>query len=412
MTSGLLAAAWHVEPDAGEASVAMAVAFPGNPDAPATWSGTPRGVLTGFRTIGVDARPATATPPEWLHTALLSAAAAFQLPRAAGGGARTTLQLSRSIARDSPSMARVYSRAARAALRRTGPVDAVAQLGTGYAVPGSRPIITYEDMTIRQALECGYPEWRYMSMRQRRRRLDLQHAAYEAASACCLTTGWAARSVIEDYGVPREKVHVVGVGRNHTVDPPADRDWQIPSFLLVGWEWERKNGPAVLRAFNRVRNEQPRARLDLVGRHAPVSAPGVTDHGILRLDRPGDRARLESLYRKATCFVMPSRCEPSALAYVEAMHAGLPCIGTTVGGAADLIGNGGCVVDPSDDDALCEAMLTYADPVRARRLGEVARARSILFTWPAVASRLLRALQLPTVDESRLAPFLRSEKES
>ena len=41
---------------------------------------------------------------------------------------------------------------------------------------------------------------------------------------------------------------------------------------------------------------------------------------------------------------------------------GLPCIGTMVGGGANLIGPGGCVVDPGSDDELLEAMLTYSDP--------------------------------------------------
>jgi hypothetical protein len=39
-------------------------------------------------------------------------------------------------------------------------------------------------------------------------------------------------------------------------------------------------------------------------------------------------------------------------------------------------------------------------------MGERARVRAALFTWPLVAERLVRALALPGVDESALAPFL------
>ena len=46
-----------------------------------------------------------------------------------------------------------------------------------------------------------------------RRRIDFQRRAYERAVACCATTFWAADSIVRDYGVSPDKVHVVGVGR-------------------------------------------------------------------------------------------------------------------------------------------------------------------------------------------------------
>jgi glycosyltransferase involved in cell wall biosynthesis len=90
---------------------------------------------------------------------------------------------------------------------------------------------------------------------------------------------------------------------------------------------------------------------------------------------------------------MPSFSEASAIAYVEAAAAGLPSIGTTSGGSDYLIGDGGVVVDPYDDDALLAAMLRLADPETAQRTGAAAKLRSELFTWPEVARRLLRALE-------------------
>lgn len=395
--AGLKPAAIAADTSAG---AAIGVVFPGDPSAPATWSGTPGGVIAGMRAIGARPAPVNAMPPERVHRLLRDAVAITELRRSRRGGIRPTLRLSRAAARNTPAMARLYTRSARAAVIAAGAVDGLVQIGTGYSLPSGRPIATFEDMTIRQAVECGYPEWRALTTRQLTRRLDLQRRAYEAAAVCCLTTWWAAQSVIDDYDVPPEKVRVVGVGRNHAVDPPADRDWSIPRFLFVGWEWERKNGPAVVRAFARLRERIGEARLDIVGKHERIDAPGVTDHGILRLDRPEERDRLEPLFRRATCFVMPSRCEPSALAYVEAMHAGLPCIGTTVGGAGNLIGDGGCVVDPSSEASLLEAMSMFADPGRAAAVGPAARRRSRLFTWPLVAGRLMRALDVPVAGET------------
>ena len=117
--------------------------------------------------------------------------------------------------------------------------------------------------------------------------------------------------MIRDYGIAPEKVHAVGVGRNHTA-PAVERDWSTPRFLFVGMDWPRKNGDGVLRAFARLRAELPDARLDVVGGHPPIDAPGVTAHGVLRLDVPEQHATLERLFGEATCFVMPSHSEAAA----------------------------------------------------------------------------------------------------
>ena len=383
----------------------IAVLFPGDPTAPSTWSGTPLGVVTGLRENGVDTCPVAATPPGFVHSLALDAVALAHLHRSLRTGPRETLRLSRLLARNSPTMSTVYTRAATRGVSSRDGLAAIVQVGTGYAVETSLPLVTYEDMTIVQALDCGYPEWNRLSKRAIRRRIDLQRRAYDTARACCATTFWAADSIVRDYGVPPDKVHVAGVGRNHNVDPPASRDWTVPRYLFVGWEWERKNGPGVVRAFQRVRSEIPAARLALVGRHERIDAPGVDDHGILRLDSPTDRRRIEDLFRSSTCFVMPSQCEPSALAYIEAAHAGLPAIGTTVGGFSDMIRDGGRAVDPSNAEALVDAMLEFADPDVAARAGAIARSRSQLYTWASVASRLQRALEVDW-NRSGLEPFL------
>jgi glycosyltransferase involved in cell wall biosynthesis len=198
---------------------------------------------------------------------------------------------------------------------------------------------------------------------------------------------------------------VAGIGRNRNPEP-IERDWSTPRFLFVGKDWGRKNGAAVVRSFARLRERFQEARLDVVGNHPPLDDRGVTGHGMLRDAVPAENRRLEELYQRATCFVMPSHHEPAGIVYVEAAATGIASIGTTSGGARDLIGDAGILVDPSSDDALFQAMSTMADPETASRLGGKALVRSRLFTWEQVSERLLRAFQLPQVDSSELAEFL------
>jgi glycosyltransferase involved in cell wall biosynthesis len=228
-----------------------------------------------------------------------------------------------------------------------------------------------------------------------------QAKCYEAATGCCVASRWAAKSIVSDYGVDQSKVEVVGFGRNY--EPrPIERDWTCPRFFFMGYDWERKNGPMVLRAFAQLKERVPTARLDVAGGHPRIEMDGVVTHGSLDISEPSDRAQAESLFETSTCFVMPSQFEPFGMVYVEAAAAGVPSIGTTVGGARDVIGDeGGLLVDPSDERALAGAMAAMCDPNHASTMGNAALKRSRLFTWRAVAERIVRVLQLdrnPSVD--------------
>ena len=103
---------------------------------------------------------------------------------------------------------------------------------------------------------------------------------------------------------------------------------------------------------------------------------------------------------------MPSLHEPAGIVYVEAGGAGIASIGTTNGGAATMIGPGGILVDPLDQEQIAAAMLELANPGTAQRLGELAYRHSALFTWRKVAERLIRALAPHGVDTGGLAEFL------
>jgi glycosyltransferase involved in cell wall biosynthesis len=239
------------------------------------------------------------------------------------------------------------------------------------------------------------------------RSLSRQHVRlYRKATVCCLASTWAADSLVRDHGIEAAKVRVVGYGRNVEVAPPPGRDWTVPRFLFVGRDWERKNGAAVVRAFRRLREEVPEAELHLEGHHPPIDTPGITSYGRLDLAQPADRAKLEFLFRQATCFVMPSFVESFGIVYVEAAAAGVPSIGTVRGGTKTSVGDGGLLVDPTDDDAIFGAMRRMCEPSFARMLGARAQARAGEFTWRKVAERVVRAFDPTLADERGFASFL------
>jgi len=368
----------------------IGITFPGDPSQKGTWSGIPYGLSGGLEAAGVEPVPIGIEPPAALRSVCLNAiAAAYLRPqRDLGAAARNA----RAAAGASASIAQLNTWAAPRALRGAAALDGIIQIGTGYTLRTHVPIVTYEDMTIPQTRSHPYPGWGLLTRNSFDARMARQRRAYEQAVGCCLTSPWAAESLRRDYGIAAEKVHVVGIGCNHFA-PAVERDWSEARFLFVGLDWERKNGPGLLRAFARLREELPGARLDLVGGHPPLSQDGVGTHGILRLDVPAQHDRLERLFAEATCFVMPSHSEASAIAYVEAAAAGLPSIGTSSGGSDYLIGDGGLIVDPGDEGGLLAAMRGLAEPEAAARMGAAAKERSHLFTWEAISRRLLQALE-------------------
>jgi glycosyltransferase involved in cell wall biosynthesis len=307
---------------------------------------------------------------------------------------------------EGPEITWIRTRALHRRLRRLPAAVPLLLVGSGFAPPAGRRFVTYDDMTVAQAL-AGYPEWQRLPGWASGWRRHLQAGLYRDAAACCVTSAWTGRSVVEDYGVAAAKVHVVGLGAG-AITAPDDRSWEVPRFLFVGRDWERKNGAAVVRAFAGVRARHPDATLDLVGEHPPQSAPGVRDHGYIGLSGPDNRARLGRLFAQATCFVVPSRHEPTGIAFAEAAAAGLPSIGSIHGGSGEVIGPSGVVVDPERDYELASAMLALADPERARELGARARQQAQLYSWEAVARRFVRVLGLsldPVVTRERDLPL-------
>ncbi len=358
----------------------IALAATGDPLAAGTWSGIPPGVARGLRAHGAKVVGVDATPPAGVRQLAVALAAARRRSRV-----------------DASYTPGQHALRSRVAARRLGAVDGAVLMGAEFGLPEGTRYVTLADLTLVQA-RATHPVFSRLSEPVFRAWDRRQREVYERAVACCTASHWTAASLREDYGLPAEKVRVVGLGPNHepAEGGAGERAWDVPRFLFVGREWERKHGPSVLAAFATLRAERPDARLDLVGGHPPVRGEGVIAHGPLALDVPEEAARVRDLFAQATCFVMPSEVEPFGLAYIEAAAAAAPSIATSVGGAGTIVAEGtGLLVSPGDGPALVAAMRTLADPDTARRMGAAARERSRLFTWERVGARLLAALGLP-----------------
>ena len=212
-------------------------------------------------------------------------------------------------------------------------------------------------------------------------------AAMARADLVMANSRWAARRCEEIAG-RRLPVRVVHLGADI---PPA-----IPSrngrarIVTVAHLVQRKRHDVVLRALARL---EPAHRPEYL-----VIGDGPCRDGLERLAVElgvADRVRFlgqlpnpEAVARAAACdvFVMPGVEEPFGVAFVEAMAAGLPAIGSRgEGGPEDIAaaGPGMILVEPDDPGALAGVLdrLT-GDRSELARLGAAARETvAANFTW-------------------------------
>jgi glycosyltransferase involved in cell wall biosynthesis len=196
------------------------------------------------------------------------------------------------------------------------------------------------------------------------------------------------RHIMEDFGIPPEKVTWLPIGIDTALFSPGDREEGgagrregavtlysnrgfFPVYdtrtLLAGFALAREANPglALVLKGDGPEKEEMEALAASLGLGAAVSFRDRTSYA----DVPGD-------LREADIFLSTATSDGTPVSVLEAMSAGRPCIATRVGGVPEWIrdGENGLLVPPGDPGALARAILALAgDPSLRERLGAEAR---------------------------------------
>jgi glycosyltransferase involved in cell wall biosynthesis len=242
------------------------------------------------------------------------------------------------------------------------------------------PTIVSLDATPRQYDQLGqFYQHSIGSPRAERFKWKANRRCFDRAFALVTWSEWARRGLIDEYGIPAEKVSVIspGVRRGRWQRPSGlTRSSDEVRILFVGGDLDRKGGTLLLQAFRSLRDELeagrgcpgPRLTLDLVTQTPVDPVPGVVVHH----DLTANSAELISMYHAADIFCLPTHgdCLPMVLA--EAGAAGLPLVATDVGAISEVVRNGetGILVPVDDLDALTGALRTLVEEPSTRlRMG-------------------------------------------
>ncbi len=250
---------------------------------------------------------------------------------------------------------------------------------TGAALPAVIARALYGTPLV---LTYGYRYGDFMRLKGRRAYgwwLDrLERVALPLAERVIVTTPTLRAHVARFVGEERIAFIPNGVDLSHFKPQPHERP-AVATALFVGRLTAQKNLPLAVAALGPLAE---RVRLVCVGAgEQEMELLQAAQRAGLSLELVGavPHEKLPEYHRRADLFVLPSLIEGHPKALVEAMAAGLPCVGADAPGIRDVIvheQNGLLVApEPAAFRAAVERLLD--DPQFARALGERARATAM-----------------------------------
>ena len=275
------------------------------------------------------------------------------------------------------------------------------------------PFFVYYDSSWDALIASAESPARYARMRgfttaRMFERRDRQLAIYERAAAVIVYSRWLARCLMEQSGIPPEKIHVIppgavaahpmasaGSGRSERAQPHCTRR----SLLCVGRnygisDFYRKGIDLVVDALGVLRREyDPHTTLTLAGM-SEWPLPGGPPDGVNFLGVVSPE-KVAKLYDTHDVFVMPSRMEPYGLVFAEALSKGIPVVARNAYAMPEMItpGVSGALIERDDPDELAAAIASVlADDEMYKRCAVRAPQIASYFSWARTAREMVDAV--------------------
>ena len=222
--------------------------------------------------------------------------------------------------------------------------------------------------------------------------------ALKSARAVICTSRTTGRRLVEHYGVGEAALQIAPPGTERKSLLTEHRDGTL--ILCVAAIVPRKGHDVLVNALSALEDLPWTARFvgpfrDDAWRRRITGL--IAHHGIEdRIALTGPLADLDAQYSQAGIFALATRHEGYGMAYAEALAAGLPVVGCSVGAVPEVVPpEAGALVAPDDPAAFADALrilLTRPDAYATAAEGARAAART-LPRWEDSVSIIARALE-------------------
>ncbi|MBD2080054.1 glycosyltransferase family 4 protein [Leptolyngbya sp. FACHB-17] len=240
--------------------------------------------------------------------------------------------------------------------------------------------------------ERNWSAWAtFLSDRSRQDWFECERLAYNRATHIFSMSHVVKRSLIQDYGMPADKITVVGSSGDFQEPYAGEKTFGSRQILFNGSDFERKGGEIVLAAFRQVRRVIPEAKLVVVGKKLPFEEAGIVNPGHI-----ASRSDLHQLFLQSDLVVAPAYCDPFPTFLMEAMNYGTPCIVSDRDGMPEIVDHdiNGIVIDQITPEQLAEVMInTLNGPQKLTVMSQAARRKmKTQLNWNTIADQIAHTI--------------------
>lgn len=244
---------------------------------------------------------------------------------------------------------------------------------------------------IRMKADCQPGVERYLRKYEKNDKLSLS-----CLNACFTANEWSRKYIIDNYGLPKEKIINVGIGINVPLYL-GEKDYSNPDILIVlrkGTE-KYKGLDLLLEAFKLAQKRMPDLTLHVVGTdYEKVS--GVKYY----YNRP--RSVTIDLFKKCSLYAMPAILEPMGITYLEALANKTPILGLNRFAFPELCGYGkyGFIVPVATPESVSEQIVkAFSNPNKLEKMGlEGQQMVMKRYSWSKVADKMLKTMMEDMVE--------------
>lgn len=242
------------------------------------------------------------------------------------------------------------------------------QLGRLNIHAGPGGVLSVRRLPVPVIVTCHHTYWQQCHFIRaqfwKRLFLPFEKRTYRLADRIVAVSEATKHALVEHYGIPENKITVIHNAVDTEKFHPLEIQKEPDSLLYVGRIDKRKGIDFLIRSMPLVREQLPDVHLKVAGKGIYLERmKSLVNH--LKVERnvtfldfvPDDR--LNELYNRAQCVVVPSIFEGFGITVIEALAAGTRVVGTDTDGIREILQNGnyGRLVHYGNTRALADAIV-------------------------------------------------------